>query len=253
MAEKITSLNNTIVKYTQKLNQKKYRDEEDKFLLEGFKSIEEAVNENVDIEYIFVLESKAAKYNFFKGKSYLTTDAVLAKISSADTPPEAVGVAKKKHHSLQAFKDYKKVVLLENVQDLGNLGTILRAACAFGVDGIVLYGNCADMYNPKCVRSSVGNLWKIPVAYTTSFEELKSIFKDFERVATLPLASNLLKNYRMPNKTLIMFGSEADGLSEELIKYSTNSVKIEMCDNVESLNLAVSCSIIMYKSFVNGK
>ncbi len=253
MDEKITSINNSLVKYSQKLQQKKYRDEEDKFLLEGYKSIEEAVNAKLDIEYIFVLEDKINKYSFYKGRKYITTEAVLGKISVADTPPEAVGIARKKHFNLGDFKNYKRVILLEDIKDLGNLGTIIRTACAFGANGIILYGNCADMYNPKCVRASVGNLWKIPIAKTSSISELNAIFNDFDRIATLPLAKKHLKEYKIGEKALIMFGSEANGLSDELINFSTDSIKIEMSENVESLNLAVSCSVIMYNCFNNGK
>ena len=112
---------------------------------------------------------------------------------------------------------------------------------------MVLYGDCADLYNPKCVRSAVGNLWKIPVV---SINKLDNIFNDFQRVATLPRTDKLLKSFEPQEKILLMFGSEADGLSEELINYSTDSVKIEMSETVESLNLSVSCSVIMYELFV---
>ncbi len=140
----------------------------------------------------------------------------------------------------------KKVVLLEGIKDLGNLGTILRTACAFGVDGIVLYGNCADLYSPKCVRSSVGNLWKIPVISVNKLSDLKEMFSEYQRVATLPLANSTLSEFKARDNILVMFGSEADGLSEELKQYATESVKIEMSGNVESLNLAVSCAVVMY-------
>ena len=132
---------------------------------------------------------------------------------------------------------------------MGNLGTIIRSAVAFGCEGIVLYGDCADIYNPKCVRSSVGNLWKIPIVHIEKFELLKNIFGNFSRIATLPKSTNYLKNFSFKEPALIMFGSEADGLSPELQKFSTNNVKIEMKENVESLNLASSVSIIMYELF----
>ena len=139
---------------------------------------------------------------------------------------------------------YRKVILLENIKDAGNLGTILRSASAFNIDAVVLYGETVDLYNPKCVRSSVGNLWKTPVF------EMKdlTIFEDFERVATLPKAENtiFLKEYKPADKVLIMFGSEADGLSEELKDFATQRVTIEMSSNVESLNLSISSGIFMY-------
>ena len=153
---------------------------------------------------------------------------------------------------MKDLSNAKKVVLLENIKDLGNLGTILRTASAFNSDGIILYGKeCADIYNPKCVRASVGNLWKIPVVYIDKFEDLQKNFSSFERIATLPLAKTNLSDLKKGVKPqLVMFGSEADGLSGELVKFSEKQVKIEMPGNVESLNLSVSTAIVLYKLFL---
>ena len=144
----------------------------------------------------------------------------------------------------------EEIKILENIKDMGNLGTILRTATAFGADAIVLYGReCADLYNPKCVRASVGNLWKIPVVYIQEISDLQ-IFKDYKRIATLPRAKTYLKEFSIKDSMVLMFGSEADGLSDELIKFSTDEVKIEMANTVESLNLSVSAAVVMYKLFV---
>lgn len=243
----ITSTNNELVKETVKLQQKKYRDKENKFLLEGFKSIEEAFNAGVEIEYVLTTDEK--RYAFAPNV-IPASEAVLKKVSTTDSAPDAVGVAVKKIYSLDDLKDAKKVVLLENIKDLGNLGTILRTAVAFGADAVVLYGReCADLYNPKCVRSSVGNLWKIPVVYIDDFSGLK-VFEGFERVATLPRATQYLKDFSVKEPVLLMFGSEADGLSDELINFATKEVKIEMTQTVESLNLSISCAVVLYKLFL---
>lgn len=243
----ITSINNELVKETVKLQQKKYRDRKNKFLLEGFKSIEEAFNAGIEIEYVFTTDEK--RYAFVPNV-IPASEAVLKKISTTDSAPDAVGVAVKKVYSAEYLKDAKKVVLLENIKDLGNLGTILRTAVAFGADAVVLYGKeCADLYNPKCVRSSVGNLWKIPVVYIDDFSGLK-VFERFEKVATLPRTTQYLKDFSIKEPALVMFGSEADGLSDELIRFATKEVKIEMADNVESLNLSISCAVVLYKLFL---
>ncbi len=245
----ITSVNNEQVKDVVKLQQKKYRDIENKFLLEGFKAIDEAFRAGLDIEKVFVISGKENEYLFLKDKLISATEPVLKKISTTDSAPDAVAVAFKKHYEKANFTSANRVVLLENIKDLGNLGTILRTSTAFGVDGIVLYGDCADIYNPKCVRASVGNLWKIPVIYFKDFKDLE-FFKDYQRVATLPKAKSYLKNFKANEKCLVMFGSEADGLSDELIKFSTDSVKIEMAPNVESLNLSAACAVVLYQIFV---
>jgi len=244
----ITSVNNELVKEVVKLQQKKHRDEEKKFLLEGFKPIEEAFLAQIDIEKVFVLKEKAQKYSFLKDKLILTTEPVLKKISTTDSAPDAVAVAKQKIFTLEDIKSAKKVVLLENIKDLGNLGTILRTAKAFSQDAVILFGDTVDLYNPKCVRSAVGNLWKIPVVQIKDFSVLKSQFEEFEKVATLPKADDtlFLKNYKADSPYLIMFGSEADGLSEELINFATKKVTIEMNSDVESLNLSVSVGIILH-------
>lgn len=259
--QEITSVNNDLVKATVKLQQKKYRDRENKFLLEGVKCVEEAFNSGLEIEYIFVLKEKSHNYKILNHSVQAnvqndvniiyTTEQILKKISTTESAPDIVGVAYKKVSDKNLLLQSKKVVLLENIKDVGNLGTILRTSAAFGADAVVLYGKeCADIYNPKCVRASVGNLWKLPIFYIENLENLKKIFGNFEKIATLPRARTYLKEFKPTNKMLVMFGSEADGLSSELVKFSSKELKIEMANNVESLNLSVSCSIVLYELFL---
>ena len=245
----ITSINNELVKQVVKLQQKKYRDEEKRFLLEGFKPIEEAFLAKINIEKVFVLKEKASKYDFLSEKLILTTEAILKKLSTTDSPPEAVAVAKQKIFTLDDIKSAKKVILLENIKDLGNLGTILRTAKAFSQDAVILCGDTVDLYNPKCVRSAVGNLWKIPVIQIKDLSILKSVFKDYERVATLPKSKDTisLKDFKAKSPYLIMFGSEAAGLSQDLIDFSTQKVTIKTSNEVESLNLSISVGVSLYE------
>ncbi|MBR6127698.1 RNA methyltransferase [bacterium] len=240
---KITSVNNDLVKETAKLLQRKYRDESGLFLLEGDKCIEEALSSGIEIERVFTVEGYKS---FGSIENIETTEAVLKKISSTESAPKAVAVAKQ--IKIDWDNSYKKVILLENIKDAGNLGTILRTSAAFGVDAIILYGDTVDLYNPKCVRSSVGNLWKVPVLEINDYNHLKRIFEKFERIATLPKSKNTvwLKDYMPAEKVLIMFGSEATGLSEELKDFATKNVTIEMSQSVESLNLSISAGIFLY-------
>lgn len=241
---KITSVNNELVKETAKLLQRKYRDESGQFLLEGDKCIEEAIESGLELVRIFKLEG----YEKFP-EGIETTEAVLAKISSTSTPPKTVAVARKPDRKWNS--DYKKVVLLENIKDAGNLGTILRTSAAFGVDTLILYGDTVDLYNPKCVRSSVGNLWKIPVFEINDFSELESKFSGYERVATLPKTDNTiwLRDFKPQNRILVMFGAESTGLSDALKNFATQNVTIEMDTKVESLNLSISAGVILYEIF----
>lgn len=246
----ITSVNNNLVKDYAKLQQKKYRDLSGKFLIEGYKAIKEAFDFGIKTEAVFVSKSLTDKYLFAKDVIIETNDAVLKKLSSTDSAPEAVAIGFKKEYLLKDLDGAQKIILLENPKDAGNLGTIIRTAVAFGADGIILYGDCVDLYNPKIVRSAVGNLWKIPVVGVNDFAKLKNYAQRFNRIATLPRCANELKKYEPELPMMLMFGSEADGLSDELIGFCTDSVKIEMSENVESLNLATSVAVLGYELFV---
>ena len=241
---KITSVNNDLIKETAKLLQRKYRDK--MFLLEGVKCIEEAMESGLEIVNLFVLENSS----LFEGKDKIeVTEAVLSKISSTATPPKAVAAAKIPNPAWS--EDYNKIVLLEDIKDAGNLGTILRTACAFNVDALILFGDTVDLFNPKCVRSSVGNLWKIPVFSIRDFEELKEKIANYEKIATLPKTDNSvwLRDYTPKERVVIMFGTESCGLSKELIDFADKNITIEMSDKVESLNLSISAGVILYKLF----
>lgn len=243
---KITSVNNDLVKETAKLLKSKYRDESGLFLIEGEKGVREAIEAGVSIKQIFILEGLKG---YAEEITIETTEAVLSKISDTKTSPKVIAVAYQPKQDITSLEKAKKVVLLEGIKDAGNLGTILRTASAFGIDGIVLYGDTVDLYNPKCVRSSVGCLWKIPVIRIKELNVLEKVFTSFERIATLPKGKDVifLSEYIPNEKVIVMFGSEADGLSEELRAFATKNLTIEMAENVESLNLSVSVAVVMYK------
>ena len=257
----LTALNNDTVKFCAKLKNKKFRDETGLFLLEGYKSVIEAIEYNIKLKYLFINKDKKNKYEGLlkikdtsKNDIIETNEAVLKKISTTDTAPDIVGIAYKPKQNKEILHKSKKVILLENISDVGNLGTIIRSAVAFNIDAIVLFGQSVDIYNPKCVRSTVGNLWKINILEMSTLAELERYFSDFERVATLPKNDNtvMFNDWTPAKKTFVMFGSEAHGLSKELINYSTQGVTIEMDNQVESLNLSVSASIFMHKIGISG-
>lgn len=245
----ITSLTNVIVKETVKLQQKKHREETGLFLIEGVKPVEEAINNGIEFVRIFLNASYMLDKAPLNVELIKTNEAVLKKISTTETAPPVVAVAKQKSLSSEWLKTAKKVVLFEGIKDAGNLGTILRTASAFGIDGVILYGETVDLYNPKCVRSSVGNLWKNNILKITVFPELQDVLEGFVKIGTLPKCENsvYLNDFIFPEKSCLFFGSEADGLSEELKNFVDTNVTIEMSNSVESLNLGVSASIIMYK------
>ena len=244
----ITSVNNDYVKETAKLLQKKYRIKTNRFLLEGLKPVEEAISSKLEIEKIFINEKSIKLSEKFKGFNIVqTNEAVLKKISSTETAPEIVAIANQLQYDIEDIKNCRRIVLLENIRDAGNLGTIVRSAKAFNFDAIILFGETVDIYNPKTVRSAVGNLWKLPIIQINDLKILERNFKEYERIATLPRANYKLSEYTPKYPLLLMFGSEADGLSEDLKNFSNQSITIEMNKNVESLNLSISAGIIMYE------
>ena len=246
----ITSVNNDLVKEVVKLQEKKHRDETKKFLLEGYKAVEEAISSNIKLDKIFL--KKGSKHKFDEKNVIYVSEQVLKKISTTTTAPEIVAVGIQRTYNLDILKDAKKVALFENINDLGNLGTILRTSTAVDIDAIILFGDTVDIYNPKCVRASVGNLWKTPVFNIKDITVLEKYFKDFDRIATLPKTIDTvnLKDYQTKEKTLVMFGAESSGLTEELINFATTKMTIDMKNNVESLNLSISAGIVLYKLFL---
>lgn len=248
--QEITSVSNNLIKETTKLHQKKFRKQSGLFLLEGYKPIYEAVLSNVQIEKLFVTQRNLDKFLKLvedKNKIVLVNDAIIEKISTTETAPEAVAVAKQLEYKLSDLSLAKKIALLENIKDAGNLGTIIRSAVAFGIDGVVLCGDTIDIFNPKVVRSAVGALYKVPVV-KAELCEVKSTFSQYNFVATVVNHEDIVTpdTIDFSKPTVIMLGSEADGLTGEAIALANTKTTIPMTKNTESLNLSIAASILFY-------
>lgn len=246
MAKSITSVNNDMVKFATALEQKKFRDETRLFLLEGKKAIEEAIKNGIKIEKIFSSEET----DFEAEEKFLVTEPVMKKIATTQTPPEIIAIARKKEYEFEKLNG-KTILLLENIKDPGNLGTIIRTATGLGVHLIILAGDCVDLYNPKVIRAATGNLFQIPVVKYDDLAVIRKQFRNHKFLGTIldPTKSptDLDKvNFNMP--VVIMFGSEADGLSPSAAGYVDEFVKIPLQNEVESLNVAVCASIVLYQA-----
>lgn len=248
----ITSVGNEKIKETVKLQQKKYRNEKGLFLLEGYKPIYEAYVENVEICTVFTTAKYLEKFEFVKDKIILVTDAVMEKISTTDSAPEAVAVAKQVNITLESINQKTRIALIENIKDAGNLGTLLRSAAAFGIEAVVLCGDTIDRYNPKVVRSTVGGLFKVPVVKAT-VNDVKKQFGSHNFIATVVNREDIVQpdkiNYTKP--FVLMLGSEADGLTQEALAMADVKTTIPMAKNTESLNLSVAGSVLFYLSSKN--
>lgn len=246
--KKITSKDNEKIKYVAKLIlNKKFRETEKKFVVEGFKAVYEACCFGLKLREVFVHHSFLEKFEFLdENKLTLVDDNILKKISTTESFSKCVAVFDMLDYSLNDLKTKNTIVLLENIKDGGNLGTIIRSANAFGVDGIVLYGDTIDLYNPKVIRSSVGNFLKIPIVKVNDIEAIKITFKLHAFYATKVDTDVDLKTIKFEEKKVIMFGSEAEGLSNKLFDLADNFFTIKMQNRVESLNLSVAASIVFY-------
>ena len=235
------------IKEISKLHQKKYREQSGLFIAEGLKSVQELIDEKIEIKYIFALKSvNKTKLNF---SVTFIDEAAMKKISTTNSVCEILAVARKKEYSKKEIQNRKKIILLDSISDPGNLGTIIRSASAFGVDAIILYNNCVDLYSSKVIRSSAGNFFKTPVLHIKNTEELNTLFPQHVKISTLLSEVNniSIKDCSKLDKYIIMFGSEADGLCDELTNTAQKNIKLKMKNNVESLNLSVSVSIILYE------
>lgn len=244
--EKITSTSNEKIKETAKLLQKKYREVSKLFLAEGEKAIEGLIKAGFKVESIFLKDEKSLQ-DLGSFKTFLVKDAVMSKISDTKTPCNIVAVIEQKKYKIEEFYKKKKILLLENIKDAGNLGTILRTCKAFEVEGVLLLGETIDLYNPKVIRASVG-CFDIPVI-NIKYEEL-NLFKNHHVYSTaLYKNSKPLNAVNFKEPLIIAFGSEADGLSDEFLKNKTTNINIETSKNVESLNIAGAVAICLYKIF----
>ena len=236
MIQRIVSKDNSKVKHAFSLHQNKYRNEYQEFLVEGIKAIELGLEKHL-IKEVFTLKEL---YDFpSEIPQYIVSEDILKKISSTQNPEGLIAVAKIPNYKNEGFK---KVVYLDQINDPGNLGAIIRTALAFSYDAVILSPNTVSPYNEKAVAASKGAIFKIPVF----FDELKTYFENQKIiVTTLDEDSISLKSIKKEDKFIIVLGNEANGVSPKIIEKAHIKIKIDM-DNIDSLNVAVAGGIVLY-------
>lgn len=230
----ITSLQNDKVKYWVNLKNKKFRDNEKKFLIEGDHLINEASKYNL-IEYKISVVDKNA--------DYFVTKEIMAKISDQKSISLNAAVVKYiKEDSING-----NVLILDNLQDPGNLGTIIRSAVAFNIDTIILSDDSVDLYNPKVIRSTEGMIFNINVL-RRNLKEFIPIIKNlgYKIVGTDVKGGVDIKEIRKENIAIVI-GNEGNGISKEVRDMCDEFTYIKMNGNCESLNASVAASIMMYE------
>ena len=236
-----SSINNEKIKNIKKLNTKKYRDETNLYLVEGEHLVKEAYENNV-LEELILLENTNINLDI---KTSYVTENILKYISNLDSPNGIIGICKKKKNTLKG----NKIVILEDIQDPGNLGTIIRSSVAFNVDTLVLSSNTVDLYNPKVIRATQGMIFKLNIIIENNLEELiKNLKQNNYTIYTTNVKNgNSLKTIEKKDKLAIIMGNEGNGVSDKLNLLADEYLYIDMNKNCESLNVAVATSIILYE------
>ena len=240
--EVITSLDNKKIKNLSRLLLKKYRDEENMFLVEGEHLVEEAYRAGVLLE---VVQTEDYSNSFNVNTTYVTYD-VIKKLSNTQNPQKIIGVCRK----LDEKEIGSKIVILEDLQDPGNLGTIIRSSVAFNVDTIVVSNNTVDIYNDKVLRSSEGMLFHINIIKRDIDPFIDELHKEgYQVYGTKVDGGTNLKEVTKVLKIAIVMGNEGAGVKDTTLDKCDNYIYIPMNSNCESLNVGVATSIIMYELF----
>lgn len=240
--EVVTSLDNKRIKNLSKLLIKKYRDEEGKFLVEGEHLVEEAYKVGVLLEVV-KCEDYIGEYDV---PTTLVTYEVIKKLSNTQSPQRIIGVCKK----LEEKEIGNKVLVLEDLQDPGNLGTIIRSSVAFNVDTIIVSNNTVDIYNDKVLRSSEGMLFHINIIkrdINYILDELHS--NGYILYGTKVDGGTNIKEINVNENFAVIMGNEGAGVSNDTLDKCDKYLYIPMNNNCESLNVGVATSIILYELF----
>lgn len=266
---KIESKDNPKIKHLKKLySSRKARDKESLFVIEGVRGCVDAVmgeladgNVVFEIEGIFYTEKSVRNYeeylptylfdNMPESKKFEITEDLAAKISDTSTSQGVFVVAKKTDKAFDdgVIKSEGKYIILDNLQDPGNLGTMLRTSDAVGVDGVILTGECVDLYNPKVVRSAVGSLPRVNIYIEKDYERVLSAFKcaGIKTAAAVVSGGISITDYDFSKGCAVVIGNEGRGLADDRVKLCDDKVTIQMRGHMDSLNAAVAGTIFLWE------
>ena len=241
----ITSLNNEHIKELVKLKDKKYRDQSGLFLVDTKNLVMEAYKAGLLKELIL---HKDEIYPLDMDITYVTND-ILKKISQTSTPSRVMGLVGKKQESSIIGE---RVLILDNIQDPGNLGTIIRSAVAFNMDTIIISDDTVDIYNPKVVRASQGMMFHINIIRRNIHKVINELKNEgYKIVGTKVTNGHDVKEASIYSHFALIIGNEGHGISKDIDDLCDEYLYIKMNDKCESLNAGVAASIIMYE--INSK
>ncbi len=253
----ITSKDNELIKNIKKLKEKKYRDLKNEYIIEGIKIIQEAIQENAKIKQIIICDDcekssyipQEMMYEIAKYECIYVTNKIFISLTDVKNPQGIMAIVEK-NNSKEEKIDYNQdiIVALDDLQDPGNLGTILRTVDSIGINQILVSKGTADSYNPKVVRSTMGAIFRVKIIECEDLEKtLKEIKKHkFEILVTSLQTENSIYDIKY-NKKVIVIGNEANGVEEKIQNMADIKVKIPMLGKTESLNASVATGIILYE------
>ncbi len=268
--EVITSRNNPLVKWAASLGEKKGRAQNEAFLAEGLKLTLEAIKEKLPITHIFLRESSRDTYlenilealssnELTKTEVYIVSDLAFEKISTEKSPQGVISVIKYLDFFFNNSIIYKEEFFLKNdenaiallsVRDPSNLGAVIRSAVAFGTTHIILSNDCADVYNPKTLRSAMGSLFHIKITIVSSFFDFITAAKSAGRrvfAAELRPGAVSLSDTDLRRDDIVIIGNEGHGISEDISRLCDGSIYIPISSRTESLNASVAAAVFMWE------
>lgn len=235
-----TSIDNKKIKDIKKLNTKKYRDKTNKFLVEGEHLVLEAYKAGC-LEELILEQNELFPLDV---ETNYVTNNVLNYISELETPQKIIGICKKK----ETYELGDRLLILDDIQDPGNLGTIIRSSVAFNIDTIILSNNSVDLYNSKVIRATQGLLFHINIIRCDLLLELPKLSDlGYYIYGTKVTYGKDLKLLEKKSKFAIIMGNEGNGMHDETQELCDEFIYINMNDSVESLNVGVATSIILYE------
>lgn len=237
-----SSKQNPLIKEIASLKEKKHRLKLGLYIAEGIKMVNEAISNNLPIRYIVSTECALKEIKPTNLEVIVVTNEVFSHISEEMTPQGALAVIKISNLDLKA--PTSNALILDGVSNPGNMGTIIRTANAFGYRDIYLI-NCVDVYNGKTIRASMSGIFFVNL-YKADYEDIKGLFKN-HKIVVADMSGESLDNFKVDGNVAIVVGNEGNGISKEMLNLADNVVCIPMQDTSESLNVAVACSIMMYK------
>ncbi|MDT2756550.1 RNA methyltransferase [Enterococcus asini] len=248
--KEIQGSKNSLIKELRKLHQKKYRDRQNRYLIEGFHLVEEGMKAQAEIEMLLLTEKGITEWGEWlasqRCEQYLITEELMASLSDLPTPPGIIAVIQKPQVNQEITKG--RWLLLDRVQDPGNVGTMVRTADAAGFDGVVLGEGCADLYSTKVLRSMQGSHFHLPVVSGILSEVILHCQKNAIPVYGTELneEAKAFQKVAVREEVALIMGNEGQGVAKELLAMTDGNLYIPIYGQAESLNVGVAAGILMY-------